>query len=245
VSTTSLPFDSDALRANIASTAQEVVIPDRYVPLLEAVEGLHGVRASLVETLGEYFHAFRNVDLLVEGFQTILLRNWPYFERSEDRSVLFGLLSDLVLELLDSELTDEQTSLLLRGVLTWGAEALGGRHGDEYDESLLAVEEAMTCLLPRHPAAFMERDRLVQNLVAGGGGAAGAARPRPRGGAGPRGGRRHGGAGPPAPGLWQRPEACRNIGNRIAGIIRRVGRELLVRAVAAARLRSLRIEEVL
>ncbi len=166
MSTTSLPFDSDALRANIASTAQEVVIPDRYVPLLEAVEGLHGVRASLVETLGEYFHAFRNVDLLVEGFQTILLRNWPYFERSEDRSVLFGLLSDLVLELLDSELTDEQTSLLLRGVLTWGAEALGGRHGDEYDESLLAVEEAMTCLLPRHPAAFMERDRLVQNLVA-------------------------------------------------------------------------------
>ncbi|MDX9953325.1 MAG: hypothetical protein RBT75_04480 [Anaerolineae bacterium] len=53
------------------------------------------------------------------------------------------------------------------------------------------------------------------------------------------------GAGTPAPGLWQRPEACRNIGNRIAGIIRRVGRELLVRAVAAARLRSLRIEEVL
>ena len=80
-----VPFDSDALRANIATTAQEVVIPDRYQPLLEAVEGLHGVRASLAETLGEYFHTFRNADLLVEGFQTTLLRNWPYFERSDDR----------------------------------------------------------------------------------------------------------------------------------------------------------------
>ena len=75
-----VPFDSDALRANIATTAQKVVIPERYLPLLDAVEGLHGVRASLTETLGEYFHTFRNADPLVEGFQTILLRNWPYFE---------------------------------------------------------------------------------------------------------------------------------------------------------------------
>ena len=46
VRTTSIPFDSDALRANIASTAQKVVIPDRYLPLVEAVEGFYGVRAS-------------------------------------------------------------------------------------------------------------------------------------------------------------------------------------------------------
>ena len=32
-----VPFDSDALRANIASTAQTVVIPDRYLPLVSAV----------------------------------------------------------------------------------------------------------------------------------------------------------------------------------------------------------------
>ena len=47
VATSQVPFDSDALRANIASTAQEVVIPERYLPLVEAVEGLHGVRAAL------------------------------------------------------------------------------------------------------------------------------------------------------------------------------------------------------
>ena len=46
-----MPFDSDALRANIAGTAQEVVIPDRYLPLVQAVDGLYGVRTPLTETL--------------------------------------------------------------------------------------------------------------------------------------------------------------------------------------------------
>ena len=82
VKSSSVPFDSEALRANLANTAQEVVIPDRYLPLLEAVDGLHGVRAALAETMGEYFHTFRNATLLVDGFQTTLLRNWSYFERS-------------------------------------------------------------------------------------------------------------------------------------------------------------------
>ena len=78
--TSSVPFDSDALRANLGRTAQEVVIPDRYLPLLAAVEGLYGVRTALTETMGEYFHTFRNADLLIEGVQTTLLRNWSYFD---------------------------------------------------------------------------------------------------------------------------------------------------------------------
>ena len=41
------------------------------------------MRTPLTETLAEYFHTFRNADLLIDGFQTILLRNWTYFERSE------------------------------------------------------------------------------------------------------------------------------------------------------------------
>ena len=52
-----IPVDSDALRANIAGTAQQVVIPDRYLPLVQAVEGFYGVRTPLTETLAEYFHS--------------------------------------------------------------------------------------------------------------------------------------------------------------------------------------------
>ncbi len=163
--TSSMPFDSDALRANLASTAQEVVIPERYLPLLAAVEGLHGVRAALADTMGEYFHTFRNADLLVEGFQTTLLRNWPYFERSADRTELLGLLTELVLGLLDSALTRDQFSLLLRSLLVWCAAALDGQHGDGYDEPLGVVAEALARLLPARAAAFLERDALLRNLV--------------------------------------------------------------------------------
>ena len=166
VKTSPVPFDSDALRANLATTAQQVVIPDRYVPLLDAVDGLHGVRAALAETMGEYFHTFRNADLLVDGFQTTLLRNWSYFERSPDRSELFGLLAELIVGLLDSAVTSQQFSLLLRALLTWSADTLAGPYGDGYDEALLSLAEALQRLLPEHESEFLERDTLVRNLVA-------------------------------------------------------------------------------
>ncbi|MBM3148085.1 MAG: hypothetical protein FJ000_09370, partial [Actinobacteria bacterium] len=165
MSTSPLPFDSDALRANIATTAQEVVIPDRYLRLVASVEGFHGVRSSLTETLGEYFHTFRNTDALIEGFQTILLRNWSYFERSDDRAEAFELLAELILGLLDEPLTDAQLSSLLRELLMWSRSALEGRHGDTYDDSVGLIGEYLSGLLPDRPVPFLERDVLLRNLV--------------------------------------------------------------------------------
>ena len=163
--TTPVPFDSEALRANLATTAQEVVIPERYLPLLEAVDGLHGVRAALADTMGEYFHTFRNADLLVDGFQTTLLRNWSYFERAPDRAELFGLLAELVVGLLESPLTGDQFSLLLRPLLTWATDVLAGPNGDQYDEPLAGLAGALARVLPAREAEFLERDTLLRNLV--------------------------------------------------------------------------------
>ncbi len=163
--TSQIPLDSDALRANIDSTAQTVVIPHRYLPLLESVAGLHGVRSSLHETVGEYFHTFRNADLLVEGFQTTLLRNWPYFERSDDRAKLFGLLAELVVGLLDAGLNAAQRSLLLRALLMWCTEVLDGEHRDAYRDTLDMLGKYLVRMLPAHPTEFLERDALVRNVV--------------------------------------------------------------------------------
>ncbi len=160
-----IPVDSDALRANLPGTAQTVVIPERYLPLLEAVEGYHGVKTPLAETLAEYFHGYRNVDLLVDGFQTILLRNWTYFERSEDRARAFALLSELILDLLDTALSAQQASLLLRQLLTWCSAALGGAHSDEYDEPLQNVAACLSRFVSRQSLASLERDTLLHGLV--------------------------------------------------------------------------------
>ena len=160
-----IPVDSDALRANLPGTTQPVVIPDRYQPLLKAVDGYHGVRAPLADTLAEYFHSHRNVDLLVDGFQTILLRNWTYYERSDDRAQAFALLSELVLDLLDTPLSSQQASLLLRQLLTWCTTALNGARGDEYDEPLQNVAECLSGFVPRQTLAALERDTLLRGLV--------------------------------------------------------------------------------
>ena len=160
-----IPVDSDALRANIGKTAQHVVVPDRYLPLVDAVQGYYGVRTPLEDTLNEYFHKFRNVDLLIDGFQTILLRNWTYFERSDNRTELFTLLSELVLDLLDTQLSTQQTSLLLRQLMTWSTAALSGPHCEVYDEPLQAIAETLCRELPLRPFAFLERDTLIHNLV--------------------------------------------------------------------------------
>jgi pyruvate,orthophosphate dikinase len=163
--TRQVPFDSDALRANIHRTAQKVVIPDHYLPLVEAVQRFYGVRTPLEETLGEYFHTFRNADAIIEGFQTTLLRNWTYFERSERRSELFGLLAELVLKLFDAHLSDAQFSLLLRQLLMWSSATINGPHGDEYDDSLRLIGEELARLLRRQPIPFLERDSLLRDLV--------------------------------------------------------------------------------
>jgi phosphohistidine swiveling domain-containing protein len=163
--TRQVPFDSDALRANIHRTAQKVVVPDRYLPLIEAVQGFYGVRTPLAETLGEYFHTFRNADAIIEGFQTTLLRNWSYFERSGKRSELFDLLAELVLKLFDAHLSDAQFSLLLRQLLMWCSATISGPHGEEYDDTLRRIGQELARLLRRQPIPFFERDTLLRDLV--------------------------------------------------------------------------------
>jgi pyruvate,orthophosphate dikinase len=160
-----IPVDSDALRANIDPTAQSVVIPDRYLPLLQAVERYHGVKGPLTETLSEYFHAHRNIDLLVDGFQVILLRNWSYFERSDARTKMFSLLSELILDLLDTQLTTQQASLLLRQLLTWCTATLSGPYAGAYDEPLQEVAVCLAGFIPRQTLAALERDTLLRNLA--------------------------------------------------------------------------------
>lgn len=160
-----IPVDSDALRANIAGTARKVVIPERYLPLLQAVDGLYGVRVKLLETLEEYFHDFRNIDTILEGFQTVLLRNWSYFESAQNRGELFSLLAELVGGLLRQPLTREQTSSLLRQVLMWLSSGLAGRHVQSYHDSVLLLLQSLDEVFARDPLAFLDRDTLLRDTA--------------------------------------------------------------------------------
>ncbi len=161
-----VPFDSGALRANIAGTAQEVVVPDRYLPLMQAVAGFHGVSADLSAVLAEYFHTFRNVDHLIDGLQTLLLRDWAYFERSEECDRCVKLLAELAVGLLAEPLSSHQTSLLIRQLLSWSARVLDGPScPGPHDDTLLAVAQGLSGALGRHPSALLDRDGLLRALA--------------------------------------------------------------------------------
>jgi pyruvate,orthophosphate dikinase len=160
-----MPVDSDALRANIDGTTRRVEIPDRYAPLVQAVEGLYGVRMRLLETLQEFFHEYRNIEAVIEGFQTVLLRNWMYFEGSANRGLLFALLAELLMELLRQPLTREQTSSLLRQLFMWVGTCLSSRHSHEYREAILALLGTLTDTAGREPLSLLERDSLLREMI--------------------------------------------------------------------------------
>ncbi|HZK48737.1 MAG TPA: hypothetical protein VFD74_03955, partial [Thermoleophilia bacterium] len=159
------PLDSDALRANIADTAHTAEIPRRYLPLLDAVDDLRGVREPLRDLLEEYFHPLRNVDSVLEGLQTLLLRNWSYFERAPQRAERFALAAELVLRLAEDSLDEEQLSRLLRLSLTWAAAVAEGPHSEEQAKELADLGSSFATLLPDRPEPFLERDRLVRRVL--------------------------------------------------------------------------------
>jgi len=160
--------DSDALRANIAGTACEVDIPARYSLLVSAVEKYSGVSATLMETLTEYFHGFRNVDTLVEGFQKILLMDWTYFDQSGDRTRLSLLVEELLADLMKSQIGHEQFSSLLRQALVWSRSSLSGSNAADYRQMVLRLSSDLSSLLPSVPCPFLERVSLLKDLAVGG-----------------------------------------------------------------------------
>lgn len=161
----SLPVDSDALRANIAGTAVAPQIPERFFILLEAVATHYGPRELLRETLEEYFHKYRNAGTVIDGLQTILLRDWTYFDTHPERQHLAELLLEIVLSLLRAPLPEERTTQLLRQLLLWYGEMLSGPHGADYVPLGGPIADALRDMLPKIPVSFLERDKPLRALA--------------------------------------------------------------------------------
>ena len=130
VRTSPVPFDSDALRANIASTAQKVVIPDRYLPL--AGRGARVCTACAPRSPRPW--ASTSTPSATPTCSSRASRR-PSCATGPTSSVprtargCSGSSRSWSLGLLEAPLSDEQFSLLLRGLLQWCTEALRGPYG--------------------------------------------------------------------------------------------------------------------
>lgn len=160
-----LPLDSDALRANIAGTAEAPVIPDRFRPMFEAVADAYGAHELLTETLEEHFHSYRHAGTVIDGLQTLLLRDWSYFDRAADRALVFSLFLEILEGLFRGRLPEDRASQLLRQMLIWMKAAITGSHTNEYLPPVADAASLIERLYPQLEPALLERDKALRDLT--------------------------------------------------------------------------------
>jgi len=114
MSDTGMQTTSTALRANLAETRCDVVVPPEYDVLLEAVDGLFGVRQATETVLREYFHPLRDPNRVVDDLAALLEGRFGYFAGGPDPTSCIDRLVSLLVGLHDADLTVEARSRLVR-----------------------------------------------------------------------------------------------------------------------------------
>ncbi len=78
-----ITIESDALRANLLETAQEVTIAPSYAVLLEIVANFKGIHKNLEGLLYEISHPYRNWGLIIPKLRAFVLKNIGHYLRHE------------------------------------------------------------------------------------------------------------------------------------------------------------------
>jgi pyruvate,orthophosphate dikinase len=93
-------IDSDALKANLLETAEQVEIRPDLLGLLEAVEKYRGIHASLQSLLYEICHPYRNWSLILPLLRSFVLKNFHHYHKLDYGPKAFSLFSTLFFEAL-------------------------------------------------------------------------------------------------------------------------------------------------
>jgi pyruvate,orthophosphate dikinase len=96
-----IEIESDALKANLAETAGEVVIEPKLRLLLDIVSGYKGISATLEHLLYEICHPYRNWGLLIPQLRSFCLKNSSYYQRHAQGPEAFTLFTGLFLQALN------------------------------------------------------------------------------------------------------------------------------------------------
>ena len=124
------------------------------------------MRASLADTMGEYFHTFRNADLLVDGFQTTCCATGPTSSAPTTARSCSACSPSWSSSCSSRRSPASSSRCCCAALLSWCTDGSPGATRDQYDEPLAAARRARSpgCC-PAHEAGFLERDALVRNLV--------------------------------------------------------------------------------
>ena len=124
---TERPIESNALKANLAETAQEVELKAELRPLLEVVARYRGIHRTLEQLLLEICHPYRNWNLLLPQLRSFVLKNSGYYLKDEQGPAAFSLFTSLFLEaLVDSLKNRTLMAQIIEAQLVWVEKMLAG-----------------------------------------------------------------------------------------------------------------------
>ncbi len=113
-------IDSDALRANLRETAQQVTIKAEYHLLLDVVSKYRGIHNNLESLLFELCHSFRNWSLILPRLRSYLLKNCHIYKKDPRVASAFTLFADIFLQsIMDSEKNDAVLSQSVEALFAW------------------------------------------------------------------------------------------------------------------------------
>ena len=112
-------FQSDALTRNLDLTKIEVVIPQTFNTLEDAVRGYAGKEKQARELLLEYHHKYRNWHFVVQETQRYAVGNLRMYRNSAFAGKVIYLLSNMLLDALVSSEQFEIKSLAADHILAY------------------------------------------------------------------------------------------------------------------------------
>ena len=124
--TTIQNIESDALKANLLETAEEVVLDPKLQILLDIVVRYKGLHKNLENLLFEICHPYRNWNILIPQLRSFVLKNSNHYVRHEQGPAAFGLFAGLFLRAMkDSEKNSKLLSQIIESQVAWVAKMVG------------------------------------------------------------------------------------------------------------------------
>ena len=155
---TTLPLDSDALKANLQETAAAVSIDPAYAPLQEIVSRFQGLSTKLETLLYEISHPYRNWKMIIPELRSFVLKNINIYRDHEQGPAAFSLFVDIFFNaLLESAKNDQLTGRTLEALLAYMDKLVLNLNA----ASLLRYESVLTAFFSR----VQELDSLEPQLM--------------------------------------------------------------------------------
>jgi pyruvate,orthophosphate dikinase len=155
-------IESDALRANLLETAEQVEIRSDLQPLLEAVARYRGLHSNLENLLYEICHPYRNWSLIIPSLRGFILKNFHHYKKSAYGPESLGLFSGLFFEALrDSARNEALVTKIFEAQWAWLDKLVSQLEA----EDLLRFEQPINTMLMDFVALDEHENAILLHLI--------------------------------------------------------------------------------